>query len=406
MGIHFWHGLQQGDVLDSFNKIVTEWNKGAETPVILKSFNQYGAPVTEAFKSDPEAQPSLVLAPEFMTSMMMGKLGERAVISMDHLLPNETLSKIAAIVQLTFGSKEQLPSLPFNPACGILYMNQDMLKEIGKDASYSPRTLKELEEVCQELIEKGIVKKGYTCAWPAAYLVEIPAAQQNIALVEPNNGKQGFGEYRLNKKWLIEHFQDLRRLQKQGIFHYAGRDNTSKNPFLKREVAFFMQGSSHYSTLQKETDFELGFGIVPTLTSKADPDHKYAFPLGGAAIWALNNQNTEKMKEGVIAFLSYLASDETQELWHKETAYVPVSSTLPAKLEEFYKDHALHKSVVEQTINSLIGEHSFGIHAPNYKEARDNLFALIEKILSDETDESDIPHLLQEFDERFSIQKQ
>lgn len=405
MGIHLWHGLQQGDVLDSFNKIVIEWNKGAETPVVLESFNNYGAPVTEAFKTVTENQPSLVLAPEFMTSMMMGKLGERAVISVDQLLPSETLKKIAAIVQLTFGSKEQLPSLPFNPACGILYMNMDMLKAIGKEPSYSPKSLRELEAVCQELIEKGIVKKGYTCAWPAAYLVEIPAAQQNIALVKPDNGKQGFGRYRLNKKWLIEHFKDLRRLQKQGIFHYAGRDNTSKNPFLKKEVAFFMQGSSHYSTLQKEAEFELGFSAVPTLTREADPDHKYAFPLGGAAIWALNNSNTEKMKDGVIAFLSYLASDEVQERWHKETAYVPVSSTLPAKLEEFYKDHALHKSVVEQTINALLGEHSFGIHAPNYKEAREQLFTLIEKILSEETDESDISHLLQEFDERFSILK-
>lgn len=401
MGIHLWHGLQQGDVLNSFTRIVEEWNASSADKVELRSFTDYKAPVEEAFKQDPENQPSLVLAPEFMT----GAMGKRSIIPISHLLNTEQLEKIAKIVRLTFGSEDKLSCLPFNPACGILYMNRDMLNKIGKEPGFVPKTLRELDAVCEELIAQKVAAKGFTCAWPAAYLVEIPAAQQNIALADPENGKKGYGQFQLSKPWLIRHFLDLREMQRRGIFHYAGRDNNSKNPFLNREVAFFLQGSAHHSTLQKEAEFEVDFAPVPTLAREADPDKKYAFPLGGAALWALDNPNTERMKNGVVAFLNYLAGDEVQERWHKETAYVPVSSTLPAKLEEFYKDHPLHKAVVEQTINALVGENSFGVHMPNYGSiARPALFELIEKILSDETNDSDIPLLLEEFDRKYSLE--
>lgn len=407
MSIHLWHGLQQGPVLDSFKKIVEEYNISHSDTVELTAFDNYGKPATEAFAKSEEEQPSLVLAPEFQTSMMTERLRNGLVTPINQLLEQVQLDEIADIVKKTFGDVNgNLSSLPFNPSCGVIFTNQDMLSKNGMDPNWTPKSLEELEAVCKELQAKKISAGGWTCAWPAAYLAEVPASQQDFALVSPQNGKLGYGEYQLSKQWLINHFLDLRKQQKEGIFVYAGQTNDARKPFIEGKVAFFMQGSTHDPILQTEASkaerpFKVGCGALPTLT-RGQQDN-YAFPMGGAAIWALNNKQTQHMVNGVKEFLTYLATKEVQERWHKETAYVPVRKSLPKELEEYYKNHPVHKAVVLQTIEATLGNHSFGIHAPNWADARKELFNLIEKILSPDTQDDQVEVLLKEFDAKYSI---
>lgn len=398
MDITLWHGLQQGPVLDTFNQIVHEWNIAhQDQQVQTKEYVVFDAPAKEALAaSDPE-QPNLVLAPEYMTGTMMTALGEKKVVPIKELLSSGQLNKIADIVKRTFGNAHgELVSLPFNSSCGVLFANADLVKKM-------PETLEELEQISRDLIKEGKVKGGYTCAWPAAYLVEVPAAQQNLPLVMPENGKLGFGRYLLSEAWLFKHLLDLRRMHKEGVFVYAGQTNDARKPFVERDVAFFMQGATHYPILQKEANFPVAVGPLPTFTREQTV--KGAFPLGGAAIWVLNNEATHKMIAGVKGFLEYLASDPIQERWHKETCYVPVLKDLPAKLEEFYKDHPIHKAVVSQTIEATLGEYSFGIHMPNYGVARKELFFLIEQILDVNTTDEQVRILLKEFDDKYSLEK-
>lgn len=79
MTISFWHGLQAGPVLDSFKKIVEEYNVDHSIHVKLTQFDQYGAPVQHAFQEEEKDQPALVLAPEFQTSLMAAALKEGRV---------------------------------------------------------------------------------------------------------------------------------------------------------------------------------------------------------------------------------------------------------------------------------------------------------------------------------------
>lgn len=72
MTIHFSLGLQQGPVFDSFKKIVHEWNREhVDAKIELKEYSDYGQPAKDALEKPENEQPSLVLAPEFMTGKMM-----------------------------------------------------------------------------------------------------------------------------------------------------------------------------------------------------------------------------------------------------------------------------------------------------------------------------------------------
>lgn len=401
MVIDLWHGLQEGPVLDTFETIVQEWNvEQQETGFYVKltGFSDYGAPAKEALANLTSEAPDLVLAPEYLTGAMLQALKEGKLLAADEVIEPMLMEEIAEIVKLTFSDREgRLKCLPLNPACGVLFTNTEMLQAIGKAADFVPSSLEELEDVCREMIEKGVASHGYSCAWPASYLVETPFAQQNLPLVEPENGRQSFGKYCLEQEWLKQHFLDLRRLQKEKVFLYAGQDNLSRKPFIERKVAFYMQGSSHAALLQKEAPFAIGCGPLPTLVRAQTV--KYAFPLGGASLWVLNHEKIQSKIRAVRAFMTFLASKKFQAGWHKATAYVPVNAVLVKELQGFYRDHPLHKAVVAQTLEAPLGPYSLGIHAPNYAVARKALFSLIERILSGN---EEIAPLLREFDETYS----
>ena len=407
MVMELWHGLQKGPIADAFSDIVHEWNVAHEDCQFeLKGSEIYGKPAEEALKTEDEKQPSIVLAPEYMTSTMLQAIKDKKIIPINKLVGDETLEKIALIVRKTFaGPDGNLVSLPFNPACGVIYTNKDLMQKIGRDPDFVPSSMEELEDVSRELISKGYVDAGYTTAWPAAYLVEIPAALQDKALIDPDNGKQGFGDYILNRKWLVDHLKDIKRQQSEGVYAYRGRTNTSMDDFVAGKIAFFMQGSTHKSWLESRIDgsFSLGSGSLPTLLK--GQKEKFAFPLGGASLWVLNNEKTKEMIGSVKEFLSYLASREVQKNWHMQTAYVPAIADLKEDLEDFYEDNPHHRAVLDQTINAPLGKHSFGIHMPNYNEARKELFEVIERVLDTNTKEEEIEGILQEFDEKYSILK-
>lgn len=404
MEMIFWHSLQAGPVSETFHQEVNQWNRSqSEWKIELVQCSQnYADPVHEAFSLENEVKkPQFVLGPQYAEGELITALGVKKIIPINELIGQEHLDKIAQIVKLTFGDeKGNLLSLPLNPACGVIFSNHDVLKKAGMDPHFIPQSIEELEKVCQELVQKKLVDFGYTCAWPAAYLVEIPAAQQDLPLILPDNGRTGKGTYQFNSEWLVKHLLDLREQQKKGVFVYAGRDNNSRHQFTQGKVAFYLQGSSHEQLLKKESDFTLGCGALPTLVK--GQKESYAFPLGGASVWVMNTEMTQKMIEGVKAFLLFLAGESFQERWHKAIACVPVSQSLPDTLEAFYQDHPLHMAVVYQTIKAKLGRYSFGLHAHNYEVARKELFALLERILDVHTQDYEVEGLLAEFDQKFS----
>lgn len=411
MGIQFWHGLQKGPVLDTFNQIVHEWNAGhQDAQVEVKAYdNDYAAAVKDGLAQEEGSRPDLVLAPEFMSATMWKAFSERKAIPIQDYINEENLAEVAELVRRTFGdAKGKLVSLPFNPACGVIYTNKDLLRKVNRDPDYVPKTLEELEEVCRELISAGHVTAGHTSAWVAAYKFEAPAAQQNQPVVLPDNGRLGYGQYQLSGGFFKEHFCDLARQSKEKLYLYAGNSNDAYKPFVNREVAFYMQGSTHYQFIAEQASksqepFEVGVGPLPILTRGAT--EKHAFPLGGASIWALNNGEVDKKVEQVRQFLNHLASTEVQKFWHCGTGYVPVTDKFVATLDEFYKTHPAHKAVVEN-LQAKVGDYSFGIHAPNYAALRsEELIELIESIVNNpEITDEQIVALLKEFDEKHSTE--
>lgn len=387
MPFTFCHSLG-GQPAAVLYEIVQEYNRDHRPIVQLESVNSqnYAAAAKEALQKPPEERPNFILAPEFMTGAMQKAMREGIVVSVGSLLNQDRLDDIAELVKKTFGTH----CLPFNPACGILYMNMDLLLKSGFEKDWRPKSFEDLIDAVKRIKDETEIFSGYTCAWPEAYLIEIFLAQRNLSLLD--------GEGNYNFVQLKSHILDLWQLVKDGIFlpPNTGNYDRTRDAFVQGKVAFYMQGSGHAGLIEKEAGeagFEVGFAPLPTLSR--NQKEKYAFPLGGAAIWVLRtSDDVEYVNER--NFLNYLSSKEVQIKWHVGTAYVPVSKSVFKSLSEFYKDHPLHEAVVAQTIEAPLGENSFGIKKENYHLVRPKIYPLIRELLYLEGSLEDVEKIVEE----------
>lgn len=404
--IEFWHSLG-GPPKQVLEEIVATYNQ--ETPQALVNLtfistqSEYQEAINTALGLEPSEQPDLVLAPEFITGMLNAVAKKAQIHALNTLLNEERLKTIPPLIRATFGEY----SLPFNPACGVVYVNENALAAIDYDRQWRPKNLTELKKACSLMLDKKIVEQGWSTAWPEAYLVEVVLAQQNLPLVMPDNGKSGEGRY--NFEQLTDHLCELWEQRQAGVFlpPKTGNYDLSRLPFIDGKLGFYIQGSGHANRIYGEADkngVTVGYGPVPTLNMNYS-EPKYAFPLGGAALWAFN---TKKIENAVKTFLNYLTSPEVQERWHRETCYLPINTEVIAQLKQtsFYATHPVHQAVVEQTLESPMGEYSCGIKMPNYSEVRALLYPMLYELLYLEGDvaevKSKISSRLKAFDDQWS----
>jgi sn-glycerol 3-phosphate transport system substrate-binding protein len=410
MPLTFYHSLG-GLPGASLYEIVQYYNKDHTPTVELVSdtTQNYAAASSEALRKTPEERPNFILAPEYMTGTLQEAFKDDKMISVSKLLDEDKLDDIANIVKKTFG----IDCLPFNPSCGVLYINKRLLKEGGLSSDWKPISLEELIDAANKIKEKTGISHGYTCAWPEAYLVEMVLAQKNHSLLDEK------GNY--NFIQLGEHVSFLRELVQEKMFlaPEVGNYDHTRDSFIQGKVAFYMQGSGHSKIIEekaKAADFEVGYAPLPTLSKDQEGTTKYALPLGGAASWVFKTRNNEnncdtlsglsiqKEVEGVREFLNYLASKEIQTQWHKDTAYVPVSNSVRKSLHDFYKDHPLHEAVVVQTLDAPISDNSFGIKKINYPDIRKQLYPLIRGLLYLEGSSEEVNKIIIERLEAFEIE--
>jgi maltose-binding protein MalE len=371
MSLTFCHSIG-GYPAQVLTEIVAEYNKDHTPNIELKSIKPNQA--VDELAKPPHERAAFVLAHEFTKGAMCQALKDRVAISVKSLLDVDNATVISEFAAKTFGED----FYPFTPACGILYINKTLLKEKGFDPDWQPDSFEELIEMSKSL------GRGFTCAWPEAYLVEVMLAQKDLPLLTAE-GKYDFCQ-------LKAHILHLRQLVKEGVLLLppVGNYDPTRQSFIKGEAAFYFQGSGHWTIIDKEAKeagVEVGYAPVCPLSEGLTASRIKAFPLGGAFICVLNTNAedtdfVENSVQGVREFLNYLASQKIQAHWHEKTAYVPASTSVRRALgEEFYRTHPVHDAVIKQTIEAPFGDNSFGIKKENYHIVRAKLYPLIRDLL-------------------------
>jgi len=158
MSLIFTHSLG-GYPAEVLSEIVSDYNSSQDdfsVELISQNPHDYAAAAKQALIKSPEERPHFTLAPEFMTGAMQHGLKDGRIISAHLLLSKARLADISAIIRETFGTH----CLPFNPACGVLYINESLLKQVGIDLNWQPKTLEDLIQV-SKTIKQNLNPKIY-----------------------------------------------------------------------------------------------------------------------------------------------------------------------------------------------------------------------------------------------------
>ena len=148
--------------------------------------------------------------------------------------------------------------------------------------------------------------------------------------------------------------------------------------FVAQNAAVYMDSVSAIANLKKGVaDFKWDAAPLPVEASMKKPQNSI---IGGASLWVLDH--SKKEYEGVAAFLNFLAGNDMQGYWHKETGYFPITMNSYNELKEegYYKENPLQTVGIDQLNREKPTKISRGL--------RLGYFVQIRNIINEELDSS------------------
>ena len=374
--INWWHAMRsaRGKVVDT---MIQKFNE-SQTKYVVVGTNKGNYDETmnagvAAFRA--KRQPHILQVFEVGTQTMM----QSGAIYPVHKLMADTGNAIdwsnylQAVLSYYMDADGNLMSMPFNSSTPIMYYNVSMFEKAGIAplSKTDPITWDELGDITKKLVDDGIAPNGMVTAWQSWTQVENYSAIHNIPFASKANGYQGLDtELLINNPQVINHIARLKEWAGDKRFMYGGQKYQGpKSEFIAQNAAVYIDSVSGIAKLKGAvTDFKWDAAPLPVEASMENPQNSI---IGGASLWVLNGHSKEEY-EGVAAFLKFLASNEMQSYWHKETGYFPITLNAYNALKEegYYKENPLQTVGIDQLNRAIPTEISRGLRLGYFVQIR------------------------------------
>jgi sn-glycerol 3-phosphate transport system substrate-binding protein len=386
--ILWWHamsdelGTKLEEIAQGFNESQSDY---VVTPVYRGTYTDTMTGAIAAFRAGE--QPHIVQIFEVGTGTMMAAEGAIYPVHQlmeEHGVPFNPDDFLSAVVGYYTTPEGEMLSFPFNSSTPILYYNRDIFSEAGLDPEQPPETWGQLEEFANQIIESGAAPCGFTTAWPSWVQLENFTALHDVALGTLENGFGGFGaELTFNNDLVARHWSNLKEWQDSGVFRWGGPGDGADAPpmFYSGDCAMYMNSSASRAGVLANTDFEVGFGMLPYYEDvEGAPQNSI---IGGATLWVLQGHEPEEY-EGVAAFFDYLSQPEVQADWHQFSGYLPITHAAYELGQEqgYYEENPGSEIAIEQMTLNEPTENSKGLRFGNFVQVRDVVSEEMEAVMT------------------------
>jgi len=375
--IDWWHAMggELGQILEG---IVADFNASQSDYEVLPSYRgSYTETMTGAIAAFRAGeQPNIVQVFEVGTGTMMA--AEGAIVPVYQLMEQtgadfDPDAFLPAVVGYYADPEGNMLSMPFNSSTPIMYYNKAVFEEAGLDPEVAPETWADVEAFSRQIMESGAAECGFTTGWVSWAQLENFSAWHNQPIGTLQNGFGGLEtELTVNGPVQVRHWDNLASWQQDGVFRYGGR-------------AMYMNSSASRAGVLANTDFEVGFGMLPYYDDvEGAPQNSI---IGGATLWVLSGASDEEL-EGVAAFFNYLSSAEVQAAWHQQTGYLPITQAAYdlGKEQGYYEaTPGAEVSIQQMTLNEPT-ENSRGLRFGNYVQIRTVIDEEFQRLLAGDVD--------------------
>ena len=328
--IQWWHAMRsaRGEVC---NAMIKKFNESQSDYVVVgTNKGNYDETVNAGIAAiRAKKHPHILQSFEVVTQTMMlsGAIYPVYELMKDYGYDIKWEDYLQPVLSYYMNADGNLMSMPFNSSTPVMYYNLDLFQKAGiKPLSKSqPVTWDEMAEITAKLVKAGVTG-GMVTAWQSWTQIENYSAIHNLPFATKANGYEGLDcELTINNPKVVNHIARLKSWMADNRFFYGGQKYQGpKSEFIAQNAGIYIDSISGIAKLQAAVkDFKWDIAPLPVEAWMPEPQNSI---IGGASNWVLKGHSKEEYK-GVAAFLAFLATNEMQEYWHKETGYFPITVT-------------------------------------------------------------------------------
>ncbi|HCY87634.1 MAG TPA: sn-glycerol-3-phosphate ABC transporter substrate-binding protein UgpB [Desulfobacteraceae bacterium] len=384
--IYWWHAMRsaRGEVVA---KMIEGFNASQSDYKVVGTFKgNYDETMNAgvaAFRAKKQPHILQVFEVGTQTMMLSGAVYPVYQLMADAGYDIDWSRYLQAVLSYYMNADGNLMSMPFNSSTPIMYYNVDAFEKAGIAplSKTEPVTWDELGQITKKIVDAGITPAGMVTAWQSWTQIENYSAIHNLAFASKANGYEGLDtQLEINNPKVVGHISRLKSWAEDNRFMYGGQKYQGpKAEFIAQNAAIYIDSISGIAKLKKAVkDFKWDAAPLPVEADMPAPQNSI---IGGASLWVLNGHTKEEYK-GVAAFLKYLAGNEMQEFWHKETGYFPI--TIDAyeslKAKGYYDANPLQEVGINQLNRAIPTKISRGLRLGYFVQIRNIINEELEQV--------------------------
>ena len=363
--IEFWHGLNV-DNEDAITAVTDAYNASQDAVVVtLQNQGGYLDTIDKYYQSSEGSRPELVMFPEY---------GLRRAIDSDTVIPAGACiessgfdtSAFQPVVLQAYATEGVQWGMPFNVSNPVLYYDRSAFEEAGLDPDAPPRSLDELREMSQVIVDSGAAAYGIALESGSdsggGWFLEQFLANLGVPYANNDNGRSAPAtEVLFDGPEGVALLTEMQSLVDDGLAVYVGDNATGTDQFFKladpvEPAAMAIGTSAGLATVLNA----LGGGLFPDITRDdvgvgplPGPSGEPSAIVGGAALYVVQGQGDAEAA-AAWDFVEYLTTPEVQAEWAVATGYIPLrDDALDIEpLASTFADDARFRVAYDQLTNS------------------------------------------------------
>jgi sn-glycerol 3-phosphate transport system substrate-binding protein len=320
----YWYGLT-GDlgavVLETCNRFNASQDMYEAVCVGQDGYDKAVQNTIAAFRAGKH--PTLLQSFDAGTAdlMLSGEFYPVYQMMADHGITIDWANYFPGIANYYSDSKGNFVSMPFNSSTPVYYYNADQFAKAG--IAEAPLTWEGMEAAFTALKASGV-----DCPYayePSTWIdLEQFSMAHNIPVASNDNGYSGLDtELLFNTTLHVKHMENIQRWINDGLVQMRTQASgkTARDSFVEGECSVFFSSIADHNTVHKlKPTFAWDVQMIPTY----EGTERHNTVVGGASLWALSGKTEDEYK-AAAAYLSFLATPESEEFWVSNTGYIPVT---------------------------------------------------------------------------------
>jgi sn-glycerol 3-phosphate transport system substrate-binding protein len=384
--ISFWH-VATGAVQDTLTRLTEEFNASQDRITVSLVFQgTYDDNMNKILASLGSGDlPALAQLDDPKTQLMADG---GAVVPVQDFIDAEgyDLSDFLPQVLGYYRVGGRLLGMPFNVTNPILYYNKKAFEKAGLDPQQPPRTLDDVREYSQKIVDAGVAPHGIALDINPWYFEQM-LAKAGAEFLNNGNGREARAtDVTFDGEEGLAIFTWWKEMVDSGLALNVGRNPTGADQILAiasqqaemtigtvsalRTVVNLLQSGQY-------PDIELGVGPLPSLAGGTG-----GVVVGGGAVYIMASRPPEEL-QAAWEYIKFLSSAETQAEWFGGTGYIPTrmsSLDLPAA-QDVVAQYPQFQVAVDQLAESPSTTAAAGPLLGPYAQVRAVIATAIEEML-------------------------